>query len=100
MLQFKVRFVFIFTLFTVGAYAAKNPLDRMTPVPSNEPIPVIDFFRPRFFSNPELNPAGSHFAAIVSTKEDNHDLVCFDLVSKKVERLTGGANFDIARYDW
>ena len=78
----------------------ENPLARMKPVPANEPIPVIDFFRPRLFSNPKLNPAGTHFAAIVSAGSDRLDLVAYDLATMKAERLTGGEDFDIDDYEW
>lgn len=78
----------------------ENPLDRMKPVPTDQPIPVVDFFRPRLFTNPELNPAGTHFAAIVSSKEDRTDLISFDLSSKKTESLTAGGSFDISNYEW
>ncbi len=83
------------------AFAKKeDPLDRMTPVPADQAIPVVDFFRPRLFTNPELNPAGTHFAAIVSTESDRRDLMAFDLETKKSERLTAGGNFDINEYEW
>ena len=95
--------VSVLTLIFLAAptFAKKdNPLDRLTPVPANEPIPVIDFFRPRLFTNPELNPAGTHFAAIVSTGADHYDLLGFDLATKKMERLSGGEDYDIAHYEW
>ena len=78
----------------------EDPLERMKPVPANEPIPVIDFFRPRVFTNPELNPAGTHFAAIISTRDDRLDLIAFDLATKKAERISGGTDHDIANHEW
>jgi acetyl esterase/lipase len=94
--------VVILSLLVLPALAKKkeDPLERMKPVPSDQPIPVIDFFRPQLFRNPELNPAGTHFAAIVSGEGDRLDLIAFDLATKKAERLTGGAGFDITRYEW
>jgi len=77
-----------------------NSLERTAPVPANEPIPVIDFFRPRLLTNPELNPAGTHFAAIVSGGSDRLDLISFDLATKKIDRLTGGEDYDIGTYEW
>jgi dipeptidyl aminopeptidase/acylaminoacyl peptidase len=92
----------LFAGLLVPAFAKKkeDPLDRLTPVPADQPIPVIDFFRPRVFSNPELNPAGTHFAAIVSTKEDRTDLLAYELATKKIERLNGTSNHDIRNYQW
>lgn len=78
----------------------KDLLDRLEPVPANEVIPVRDFFRPRLFNHPELNPAGTHFAAIVSTGDDRLDLMTYELSTNKLERLTAGGVHDIANYDW
>lgn len=87
--------------FSMPLSAAKeDPLNRLEPVPANEVIPVMDFFRPRLFTNPELNPAGTHFAAIVSTQDDRLDLMAYDLSTKKIETLTAGGNYDIEGYDW
>ena len=80
--------------------AAPNPLERFKPVPSGETIPTIDFFRPRLFSSPALNPAGTHFAAIVATKEDTHELMVVDLATRKIERVAGGSDFDLANFYW
>ncbi|MGC4072398.1 MAG: S9 family peptidase [Nibricoccus sp.] len=98
----RVAPVVALSLLALPALAKKkeDPLDRMVPVPADQPIPVIDFFRPPLFSNPELNPAGTHFAAIVSSESDRLDLIAFDLATKKAERLTGGGNYDINTYEW
>ena len=42
--------------------AVKLDLERLDPVPESQPIPIQDFFRPAYFSNPELNFAGTHVA--------------------------------------
>jgi acetyl esterase/lipase len=90
--------------FTFAAAAAaakpKNDFTRMTPAPADQPIPVADFFRPSLFRNPEINPGGTHFAALMATKPDQTDLVIFDLNSKKIERLGGGPEKDITGYQW
>ena len=83
------------------AFAKKeDPLERMTPVPADQPIPVVDFFRPPLFRDPELNPAGTHFAAIVAGSSDRLDLIAFDLATKTAEKLTGGGDYDITGYEW
>jgi acetyl esterase/lipase len=74
-------------------------LERMVPVPATEPIPVADFFKPPVFRDPQLNPAGTHYAAIVPTLDDNNDLVVFKLGSDKEERL-GSKNRDVYSFDW
>ena len=70
----RVAFVVIGGLLFAGSGFAKkakdDPLDRMTLVPVDQPIPIIDFFRPPVFISPELNPAGTHFAALVSAGAD------------------------------
>jgi len=98
----RVAPVITLLLLALPALAKKkdDSLTRMTPVPADQPIPVSDFFRPRLFANPELNPAGTHFAAMVSTKEDRTDLIAFDLETKTIERLTGGGEHDIDDYAW
>ena len=58
-----------------GPLAANDTidLDRNTPVAASEQIPVADFFRPPFLTNPRINPAGTHVAAVITTGEDkNH----------------------------
>lgn len=91
----------IASLFSTPISAAeKDRLDRMEPVPANEPIPVRDFFRPHLFSNPELNPAGTHFAATAETEDGVADLMAYDLSAKTIERLTPGEDFDIPSYSW
>lgn len=77
-----------------------NPLDRITPVPAGEPVPAIDFFRPAMFHSPELNPAGTHFVAIVSMGADREDAFVYDLAANTGGRLTVGRNRDISGCTW
>ena len=92
--------VFLAFAATIAFAAKEKPLDRRTPVPADQPIPVMDFFRPRLFDNPELNPAGTHFAAIVTDRDDSHALVVCNLATKKFEGLGGGGDLEIDRYEW
>jgi acetyl esterase/lipase len=80
--------------------AKPDPLSRVTPVPANEPIPAIDFFRPPVFRSPILNGAGTHFLAIVSTGADRTDGLVYDVATREMERFTGGGNHDIAAAGW
>jgi len=93
-------FTLVLLAISAGAKEKDSALRRTTPVPADQPVPIIDFFRPPLFRNPELNPAGTHFAAMVSTKEDLTDLIALELATGKIERLTGGSGLDINQYEW
>lgn len=96
-----LRIVLGTMLLTAPALAKKDPrLDRMEPVPSDQPIPIIDFFRPPVFASPRLNPAGDHFAALISTGDDTVDLAVFELPSMRIDRLSGRGDEDITRFEW
>jgi acetyl esterase/lipase len=99
---FRKGFSPFFFLGIVSMVAAKtsNPFDRITPVPANETIPVMDFFRPPVFYRPQLNATASHFAALVSTGADRIDAVVYDFAAKKFERVTGGQDLDVDDCDW
>ncbi len=75
-------------------------LKRMEPVPDDQPIPVVDFFRMPLFESPQLNPGGTRFGAIVSTMDDRQDLITMDLATKRAERITGKGDYDIYDFDW
>ena len=79
---------------------AENPFDRMTPVPADQPIPAVDFFRPSLFSEPKLNDEGSMFAAIVTAGVDRRELLVYDFATAKFDRLHGAGSKDIDGFDW
>jgi acetyl esterase/lipase len=83
-----------------AAAKADNPLERMTPVPKSDPVPVIDFFRPSLFSNPELNPAGTHFFASTTVDVDRREVVIYDIAARKFHGLHAPGDKDIAAVDW
>jgi hypothetical protein len=87
-------------LCTLAAAKADNPLERMTPVPKTEPIPVADFFRPSLFSNPEFNAAGTHFFASTTVDFDRREIVVYDIAGKKYQRLYGPGKRDLRNVDW
>lgn len=61
----------------VAVFAAPNTFpERDTPVPPDQPVPVVDFVRPPLFEPPMLNPAGTYFAAF-SKGTDLRDIVVF-----------------------
>jgi pimeloyl-ACP methyl ester carboxylesterase len=83
-----------------GAAAKENPLERLTPVPANEPIPVVDFFRPSLFSNPEFNGAGTHFIASTTLNVDRRQFVVFDMAKGKFRGLHAAGDRDIHDVNW
>jgi acetyl esterase/lipase len=79
--------------------ATKLDLDRVTPVPATEPIPVQDFFRPPLFSDPKLNSSGTHFAALVDT-EDHTAMLVYDLTKKRLTVINGSKSKDVDSIAW
>jgi dienelactone hydrolase len=82
------------------ATADKLDLDRITPVPANEPIPVMDFFRPPLLRDPRLNPAGTHVAAIIAAGEDHTSLMVYELKTKKLETVGVRGDSDVDWVSW
>lgn len=87
------------TLSVVGR-AEKLDLDRIAPVPANQPIPVLDFFRDPFMSVPVINPAGTHIAAAVAAGEDHTKLMLYELATKKINLVSGRGNTVIEQVFW
>ena len=77
-----------------------NPLDRTVPVPADATIPVVDFFRPSLFRNPQLNDAGTKFAAMITVGADREELMVYDFASAAGDRLHGVGKQDIYDFDW
>ena len=93
--------VFVFALATVSVGAApKFDLERVKPVPGDVPIPTMDFFRPRVLSRPELNPSGTHVAAIITAAEDKHQLLVYDINTQKIDTVGAGRDEDIYFTHW
>ena len=78
----------------------KFDLDRVTPVPADQPIPIVDFFRPPILRNPKLNLAGTHIAAIISPSLDHTELMVYDLKTQQIERLGARGDSEIYHVDW
>lgn len=79
------------------AAAAENFLpNRDTPAPADQPIPAIDFVRPRLFETPQLNPAGTHFAALTKNQELKTTLLVCEIATGKIEWKGTEAN----SFDW
>ncbi|HWA28617.1 MAG TPA: alpha/beta fold hydrolase [Lacunisphaera sp.] len=80
--------------------ATKIDLERITPVPSDQPIPTQDFFRPRALAQPSLNRAGTHIAGLIATDQDKHLLMVYDIAAGKGSSLTFPGNRDIYGVRW
>lgn len=97
------RFVLLAVLPAVAVHAATPPIPRaeaLVPVPADQPIPVIDFFRPYLFADARLNRSGTKIAALNPGKNDTKNLVIYDLGSNKLTGTGGGEGFDIYNYQW
>jgi len=82
------------------AVAEKLDLERITPVPANETIPVMDFFRPEILHSPTLNPSGTHIAAIIAAGEDHTSLMVYERKTKAIEKLGVRGDSDIDAVAW
>jgi len=82
------------------AKAGKLDLDRTDPVPANQPIPVMDFFRPEILRSPTVNLAGTHVAAIIAADEDHTSLMDYDLKTQKIESHGSRGDSDITFVQW
>jgi cephalosporin-C deacetylase-like acetyl esterase len=97
---FKRKCVFLLaTALTAFAAGGKLDLERVAPVPADQPIPVQDFFRPPQLSGPKINAAGTFFAAFIDLGDHTALLVC-DLGKLSVDMLRGSANKDLYRFIW
>jgi dipeptidyl aminopeptidase/acylaminoacyl peptidase len=75
-------------------------VDATEPVPSDQTVPVIDFFRPHYFQQAKINPAGTLVAALNPDKDDSFNLIVFDLEARKTVGTGGGEGFDISNFQW
>jgi len=76
-------------------------LDRLTPVASEEPIPVQDFFRPPgMLAEPKINLSGTHIAALVTNGSDKQLLLVNDLKTRKSDVIGGPGDINVTSFDW
>jgi len=84
----------------LAAGKPENPLDRTVPVAATEQIPIVDFFRPSIFRSPQLNDAGTKFAAMITVGADREELLVYDFAEAAGDRLHGIGKQDIYDFDW
>jgi len=91
----------LYTLLAVPVVAAPRlDLERTTPVPADQPIPVVDFFRPPLMAEPKINLAGTHIAALVTGGSDKIQGLVYELKTQKTGLIGGDANFDVGNFEW
>lgn len=78
----------------------KFDLERLAPVPADQPVPTMDFFRPRLLQSPSLNRGGTHMAALITNAKDRHDLLIYDLEKKEFKTVFGTENKEIYSFRW
>ncbi len=78
----------------------KADLERVVPVPANQPIPLGDFFRPGLLQEPKLSPTGTAIAAVVTAGEDNHLLLIYDVKTQKYQVLGRRGDTDVVDFAW
>ena len=90
----------ICTIALSGRAAPKVDLqpDRITPVPADQQIPIIDFFRPLLFHHPALNPTGTHFAALITNQEFCVNVLVCDMSTGKITWTDTG--HDAEDFSW
>lgn len=75
-------------------------LQRVVPVPSDQQIPLGDFFRPAQLQEPKLNRSGTRIAALVTAGEDHHLLLVYDVKTQKYEVLGRHGDTDVSDVHW
>ncbi|HVU36393.1 MAG TPA: alpha/beta fold hydrolase [Opitutaceae bacterium] len=88
-------------LFTARGACAKGELDRLTPVPSDQPIPIEDFLRPSLWTQPRLNPSGTYLAALIEVPgSDKRQLLIYNLKEKKSNTINGAGDLEVYYFKW
>lgn len=85
---------------SAGAADLNDALKRIEPVAATAPVPLLDFFRPAYFSSPQLNPSGTRVAAMVSGGFDKNRIMVVDLATNETELLGGIGNMDVVSFRW
>jgi dienelactone hydrolase len=91
-------------LWALGALSTfggpKPDLERIRPVPADQPVPLADFYRPVLMQPPSMNLAGSHIAAPILTGQDHTSLLVYDVGARKPEIAAVPAARDVRDVWW
>ncbi len=90
----------VLTAATLLGAPSKTDLERVKPVPADQPIPLSDFYRPALAQAPVMNLAGSHVAGAVQTSPDQYSLFVEDLTAKKIEVAPSPRDRDVHNVWW
>lgn len=98
------RRVLAFALVVASAMPAfagpKMDLERIKPVPADEPIPIVDFFRAPLLIGAHMNPSGTRISALVTAAEDQHSLLVYDTRTQKFSLVVGSSDQDVYSSHW
>lgn len=101
MIKLRSALPLLLTLSVLPAPAADSiDLSRLTPVPADQPIPVVDFFRPPVLQDPKINPSGTHIAALVTGGSDKVQLLINELKSQKTDFASGPNDVNVTSFNW
>ncbi len=78
----------------------KVDLSRITPVPADQTIPVLDFVRAPLIYSARLNDSGKLVAAMVSDEKDLRRLMIYDMETKALNMLSGFDGMEITEFHW
>lgn len=90
----------VFSLGIVAPAWGKFDPERLEPVPAGKPIPIADFFRPSIFNAPQINPSGTHVAALSSGGSDGYQLIVHDLSTGESRVVEGVGSMDVTSFRW
>jgi hypothetical protein len=93
-------FCFVSFLLLAGLAAADPELTRLTPVSDDQQIPVSDFLRPQLLTSPAINRAGTAISAVITSGEDRHLLLVYDVKTQKYGMIGGTGDYDITGSAW
>lgn len=85
---------------TVSAAKPGDSLARNTPVSADQPIPILDFFRPPLLQAPQLSPGGTYLAALVTVGRDENQFVAIELATGKGNAVGAPGKLDFSRFQW
>src|SRR5688572_19561808 len=80
---------------------APTLLAQLAAQPRLAPIPAGDLFRPPAARSARLNPAGTHVAMVVYTKDtDATGILVYEIETGKTTGLKGSKVYDVRDYAW